>query len=321
MPGVDFNTRATSYEGVTEYEFVGDHPYGIDYTSRFTFVSNTSLVMIAHFIDGSLNTSNVIRNDNLPHNVTCCTIYGYNGAHIIVAGEGKVSVFKGFNPSVVSTSSIDGITSISKVLVIPSYDTTPAIPFIASTDSSNTATVTINGKEIYKSLTDTSTKLSSIEFTIQKSQTVTHEAPFTSNISEYHIGRPVFISGNVKSFDFGTNTWTSSTSSVNCISEVKPSGNDSEFIGILVGYTAKDGRIIYNDNEAHETIPRSIVFASHGDYYLHVEDASKYHVGDLVTYDGTIISPDTPLTNKLTKIIIGTVTGIIDANTLAVFRS
>ena len=321
VPGVDFNTRATSYEGVTEYEFVGDHPYGIDYTSRFTFVSNTSLVMIAHFTDGSLNTSNVIRNDNLPHNVTCCTIYAYNGAHIIVAGEGKVSVFKGFNPSVVSTSPIDGITTVSKVLVIPSYDTAPAIPFVASTDSSNTATVSINGKEIYKSLTDTSTKLSSIESTIQKSRTVTHEAPFTSNISEYHIGRPVFISGNVKSFDFGTNAWTSSTSSVNCISEVKPSGNDSEFIGILVGYTAKDGRIIYNDNEAHETIPRSIVFASHGDYYLHVEDASKYHVGDLVTYDGTIISPDTPLTNKLTKIIIGAVTGIIDANTIAVFRS
>ena len=129
------------------------------------------------------------------------------------------------------------------------------------------------------------------------------------------------MTGNVKSFDFGTNAWTSSTSSVNCISEVKPSGNESEFIGILVGYTAKDGRVIYNDKEAHEATPRSIVFASHGDYYLHVEDASKYAVGDLVTYNGTIISPDTSLTNKLTKIIIGTVTGIININTIAVFKS
>ena len=65
----------------------------------------------------------------------------------------------------------------------------------------------------------------------------------------------------------------------------------------------------------------TIDYASHGDYYLHVEEASKYAVGDLITYNGTIISPDTPLTNKLTKIIIGTVTGIINDNTIAVFKS
>lgn len=310
-------------EGENGYIFSASDTFDIG-NSRIGLVGNRSLAIVPVFSDGSFDEINAKQIDNIPHNVTSCV--KYNNNHIIVTGEGRVSVVNigtDFTPSLVSAapSSINGITSISKVLVIPTYDTTPAIPFVASTDSSNTATVTINGKEIYKSLTDTSTKLSSIESTIQKSRTVTHEAPFTSNVSEYHIGMPVFITGNVKSFDFGTNTWTSSTSSVNCISEVKPSGTDSEFIGILVGYTAKDGRVIYNDNEAHETTPRSIVFASHGDYYVHVNDTSKYHAGDLVTYNGTIISPDTSLTNKLTKIIIGTVTGIIDANTIAVFRS
>ena len=64
---------------------------------------------------------------------------------------------------------------------------------------------------------------------------------------------------------------------------------------------------------------KSITFASHGDFMFNVDDSSSYEVGDVVLYDGRILDENVTLTLKLQKSIVGTISGIIDENTVAIF--
>ena len=84
---------------------------------------------------------------------------------------------------------------------------------------------------------------------IQYSQTVTHEAPFTGDASDYAIGDPVFASGRVCRWtlkapsedDPPVGEWTYTTNAMDCICELKPEGQLSEFVGVSVAFDGRDG--------------------------------------------------------------------------------
>ena len=101
------------------------------------------------------------------------------------------------------------------------------------THSTSTASLMMNGKTV----------------NVQYSQTITHEAPFTGEATDYAIGDPVFASGRVCKWktsndEDGRSTggeWTYTTTAMDCICEVKPEGQLSEFVGVCVAFVGSDG--------------------------------------------------------------------------------
>ena len=159
---------------------------------------------------------------------------------------------------------------------------------------------------------------------VQYSQTVTHEAPFTGDASDYAIGDPVFASGRVCRWtlkapsedDPPVGEWTYTTTAMDCICELKPEGQLSEFVGVCVAFVGSDGTY---KNEPDEGT-NSLLFATHGDFYFNVADASKYKTGDIIMLDYNILTDDTPITGRVLKSIVGKVTGKINRTTVAVLR-
>lgn len=141
--------------------------------------------------------------------------------------------------------------------------------------------------------------------TTSASQTITHEAPYVGEADEYTIGDPVFATGRVCKYDRVTNEWITETGPTDCICEVKPEGTVGEYMGICVGF---------NENT------KSLIFATHGDYYFNVADSSKYKVGDIILLDGTVLKDDMALTGKIMKMIVGKITGKINKTTIAVLK-
>ena len=119
---------------------------------------------------------------------------------------------------------------------------------------------------------------------IQYSQTVTHEAPFTGDINEYTIGDPVFCTCRVCKYVpvkdsedniiGGEGSYT--TSAMDCICELKPEGTVGEFIGIVTAFVDSNN----NYTTTADSNTKSILFATHGDFYFNVQDSSKYKTGD-----------------------------------------
>ena len=146
---------------------------------------------------------------------------------------------------------------------------------------------------------------------VSKSFTVTHISPIDENYTynDFTIGSPVYMSGKVYVKDYENKTWKPSTrnNTIDCISSIKPTGVLKEYLGICVS------------KETDE-----IVFASHGDFLVKVGDSSKYEIGDIIyindNMDISILDENTPLTAKINKSIVGTVTSIIDSEFVAVFR-
>ena len=92
--------------------------------------------------------------------------------------------------------------------------------------SGATATLMMNGKTV----------------NVQYSQTVTHEAPFTGDASDYAIGDPVFASGRVCRWNPSETEggeWSYSTGPMDCICELKPEGLLSEFVGVCVAFVER----------------------------------------------------------------------------------
>ena len=206
-----------------------------------------------------------------------------------------------------------------------SYITRKSKPFSLTVNSNSDATMMLNGINVYDTLNTFESTANNLQNTVQASRTVTHEAPFTGNVTDYEIGVPAFATGVVKSFDFSTNSWVTTTNSTNCITEVKLEGNSSTFVGIIVGYVAEDGERIYNNHDLgvvmkSKTI-RSILFASHGDFYFKVNDSSKYNIGDTITINGEVVDDELVLTQDIKNQIIGTCTAKVNDRMIAVFRS
>ena len=97
---------------------------------------------------------------------------------------------------------------------------------------------------------------------IQYSQTITHEAPYTGDITEYAIGDPVFASGRVCKYISVKDTdgnitggeWSYTTSAMDCICELKPEGQIGEFVGICVAFVDNEGKFTNEQNERRKYI-------------------------------------------------------------------
>ncbi|KAK8898634.1 hypothetical protein M9Y10_000926 [Tritrichomonas musculus] len=146
------------------------------------------------------------------------------------------------------------------------------------------------------------------------SNTITHYAPIESSlndINDFIIGAPVYITGNV--FKRNDNKWIPSTAddSTDCICSVKTTGTWKEYVGICVRIDEKNN---------------CITFASHGDYYVYVDDSSGYGIGDEVFIDNEdnklkILSGETAITSKIRRMTVGIITSIISKKILAVFKA
>ena len=151
--------------------------------------------------------------------------------------------------------------------------------------------------------------------------TITHNAPIVESLNNYEIGSPVFMSGHV--YRYGEGTYVEETTSTDCISSVKSTGTYKEFLGIVVNKHKSGDKVKIGDVMKKDVIINqdTIDFATHGDYYFRVDDSSKYKIGDTVLYDGSIVDDDVPITNKIIKSTIGSITGIINEHYVSVFKS
>ena len=151
--------------------------------------------------------------------------------------------------------------------------------------------------------------------------TITHNAPIVESLNNYEIGSPVFMSGHVYRYEKGT--YVEETTSTDCISSVKSTGTYKEFLGIVVNKHKSGDKVTIGDVVKYdvEINQETVDFATHGDYYFRVDDSSKYKIGDTVIYDGSIIDDDVPITNKIIKSTIGSITGIINEHYVSVFKS
>ena len=151
--------------------------------------------------------------------------------------------------------------------------------------------------------------------------TITHNAPIVESLNNYEIGSPVFMSGHV--YRYGEGTYVEETTSTDCISSVKSTGTYKEFLGIVVNKHKSGDKVTIGDVVKYdvEINQETVDFATHGDYYFRVDDSSKYKIGDTVLYDGSIVDDDIPITNKIIKSTIGSITGIINEHYVSVFKS
>lgn len=151
--------------------------------------------------------------------------------------------------------------------------------------------------------------------------TITHNAPIVESLNNYEIGAPVFMSGHVYRYEKGT--YVEETTSTDCISSVKSTGTYKEFLGIVVNKHKSGDKVTIGDVVKYdvEINQETVDFATHGDYYFRVDDSSKYKIGDTVLYDGSIVDDDIPITNKIIKSTIGSITGIINEHYVSVFKS
>ena len=147
------------------------------------------------------------------------------------------------------------------------------------------------------------------------SQTITHYAPIegdikaqgaADNVHDFVVGSPCFMSGKV--YKRENDEWIPSTVNdrQDCICSVMIEGNEKNYVGVIVEVDEKN---------------KSVTFATHGDFMFNVDDSNSYEVGDVVLYDGRILDYNVTLTLNLQRSIVGTISGIIDENTVAVFRT
>lgn len=159
---------------------------------------------------------------------------------------------------------------------------------------------------------------------ISTSMTILHKAPVTESIENYQLGYPVFSSGTVYKYDPNTDTFSTSTDNKDCIPSVKSTGTYREYLGIIVAINTGAPQIVSTtdgDVTLEQHCGPTVDFATHGDYYFHVNNSANYHLGDVLTFDGNIIADDTNINVKIMTSIVGKVTAIIDDHTVAVFKS
>ena len=155
----------------------------------------------------------------------------------------------------------------------------------------------------------------------QLNTTITHNAPLEECLDIFELGCPVFMSGEV--YNLKNGNYTKETNTIDCIPSVKSSGTYKEFLGIVVNKHKSGDKVKIGDVMKKDVIinQETVDFATHGDYYFRVDDSSKYKIGDTVLYDGSIVDDDVPITNKIIKSTIGSITGIINEHYVSVFKS
>ena len=228
----------------------------------------------------------------------------YSNGKFVAVGIGGTFAYSE-NGTTFDKGNIDDVSNFFSICYAESV--TPSTSGLTLyTDTSNYAHIFANGKDILPNIPSNP---------VQTSQTITHEAPFTSSIENYSLRKPIYATGKVKSFNKESSTWTNAITNIDCICELKPSGTPDEFVGILVAYVNQNG--IYTQSS---TNARALLFATHGDFLFDVPSTENINVGNTVLIDGTVVNNDTPLTVKILKRIVGRVTKVIDHHTLAVFK-
>ncbi|KAK8844374.1 hypothetical protein M9Y10_024231 [Tritrichomonas musculus] len=143
---------------------------------------------------------------------------------------------------------------------------------------------------------------------LKPSTTITHYCPIEAGeeITDFKVGKPVFLSGHV--YKRVNGKWVSSTAtdSTDCICSVIVDGSYKEFVGVITSVDESNG---------------CITFATHGDMLFTVDDANLYQIGDVILFNGKILDEDYAMTLRIQQSIVGKVTGKINETTLAVFRS
>jgi len=145
----------------------------------------------------------------------------------------------------------------------------------------------------------------------QLNTTITHNAPLEECLDIFELGCPVFMSGEV--YNLKNGNYTKETNTIDCIPSVKSTGTYKEFLGIVVNKHKSGDKVKIGDVMKKDVIINqdTIDFATH----------SKYKIGDTVLYDGSIVDDDVPITNKIIKSTIGSITGIINEHYVSVFKS
>ena len=155
-----------------------------------------------------------------------------------------------------------------------------------------------------------STKISDIESNI--SMTIQH-LTLTAD-PNMKVGCPVFFTGEIVGKNFSPIT----LSSTDCVPIVKTTGDWTQFAGIC---TEVDVKYYGRTTQKYKGIEHAYIrFATHGDFQMAVDDSSKYKVGDLITYDGTIVDTSAPLDYKTMFSIVGSISSIVNNNSVAIFR-
>ena len=235
---------------------------------------------------------------------TICIFKGEFGEYFKVKGtmNGKSYEYDG---QIVNTGDSDSteikldVSVPGELIVIKAENYEGFLQISGQNISYAAARVTKNDEYAYKSMVD------SIKEFINQSQTITHYAPVEGDIKDFVVGVPVFMSGKV--YNRINESWIESkvNDRQDCICSVMISGNEKNYVGVIVGVDEKN---------------KSITFASHGDFMFNVDNSSSYEVGDVVLYDGRILDENVTLTLKLQQSIVGKITSIIDENTVAIFR-
>ena len=254
---------------------------------------------LAHSSNGTTFETGSITSNNYWSSIC----YG-NGKFVAVGNNGALAYSS--NGTDFDTGTIDLVNKHLFSICYAESVTPSTSGLTLYTDSSNYAHIFANGKDILPNIPSNP---------IQASQTITHEAPFTSSIENYSLRKPVYVTGTVKAFNKESSTWTNEITNTDCICELKPSGTPDEFVGILVAYVDQKG--IYTQSP---TNARALLFATHGDFLFDIPSTENIKVGDTVLIDGTTVNNDTPLTVKILKRIVGRVTKVIDQHTLAIFK-
>ena len=128
------------------------------------------------------------------------------------------------------------------------------------------------------------------------------------------VGYPVFFTGEI----IGKNYTPITISSTDCVPIVKADGDWNTFAGICTEVDAPYYGKTKQKYKGKEHV--YIRFATHGDFQMAVDDNSKYKIGDLVKYDGEIVNPEDPIDYKTMMSIVGSVTALVENNSIAVFR-
>ena len=156
--------------------------------------------------------------------------------------------------------------------------------------------------------------LSDIIYSLQNPSMTIEHLTLTKD-KNIKVGYPVFTGDLLLNREFNVNNLTSR----DCIPSVQSTGEPNTFLGIC---TEVDAEFMGTTTKFINACKFVFVkYASHGDFQMHVPSTSQLKVGDTIDYEGNKIDDETPITVGLKKRIVGTVTGILGGDRIAVFRN
>ena len=206
--------------------------------------------------------------------------------------------------------------------------------------------ILLNGTIKTSSINAAQINVQDIDVNVNK--TITHNTLIVGELENYQVGQPVFIKDNKtytlqrKSNDGkypvyeyveikGSNYVNNPINQIPIITNE----NNSKFIGVITAIYPANTPLKINEITSNyiKINNDTIDFATHGDYIFKVDNNTAehqttsgnmklYEIGDEIMYDGRIIDPEHPLTRKLEKMIVGTITCIPEDNTdyVSVFK-